>query len=173
MPQERSRPGPEEAAPYYYRYIDRITSDDVVGVLEAQLAESKSLFSSIPAEKSLHAYEAGKWTIRDVVNHVTDCERLFVFRAFWFARGFDSALPSFDQDDSAASARANDVPWPAQIEDFESVRRATITFFRNLPAEAWARAGVASGNPFTVRSLAYITAGHFDHHRAILKERYL
>jgi len=173
MPEERRRPGPEEAAPYYYRYIDRIGSDDVVGVLEKQLAASKGFFSAIPSEKSLHAYEAGKWTIRQVVNHVSDCERLFVSRAFWFARGFDTALPSFDQDVSAAEARANDVAWPAHIEDFESVRRATITFFRNIPAEAWGRTGVASGNPFTVRSLAYIAAGHLDHHRAILEERYL
>ena len=173
MPQEKSRPGPEEAAPYYSRYIDRITSDDVVGVLEAQLAESTDFFQAIPAEKSLHSYEAGKWTIRDVVNHVTDCERLFVFRAFWFARGFDTALPSFDQDESAAAARANDISWHAHIEEFESARRATITFFRNLPAVAWGRTGVASGNPFTVRSLAYIIAGHFDHHRAVLEDRYL
>jgi hypothetical protein len=167
------RPDRAEAAPYYFRYIDRIANDDVLGVLEAQLPEAILLLKGISEEKSLRAYEPGKWTIRQVVNHVSDCERLFVSRAFWFARGFDSALPSFDQEVSAAGARANEFSWAAHVEEFESVRRGTITFFRNLPPDSWDRRGVASGNPFTVRALAYIAAGHLDHHTAILRDRYL
>jgi len=173
MSPEKRRPESSEAAPYYFRYIDRIASEDVLAVLERQLPETLAFYSRVPDEKSLEAYESGKWTIRQVVNHVTDCERLFVSRAFWFARGFEEPLPSFEQDAAAAAARANEFSWSAHVGEFESVRRATISFFRNLPAGSWDRRGVASGNPFTVRSLAYIVAGHLDHHAAVLRERYL
>jgi hypothetical protein len=104
---------------------------------------------------------------------VNDTERLFLSRAFWFARGFDSPLPSYDQDVGSLHARANDVAWASHLEEFSGVRLATVAFFRNLPAEAWKQKGIASGNPFTVRALAWITAGHFEHHMAILRERYL
>lgn len=162
-----------EAAPYYFRYIDRVSSADILGVLEAQLGETLSVFAGVSEEKSLHRYAPEKWTIRQVVNHVNDCERVFVSRAFWFARGFDSPLPSFDQEPAAAAARANEVSWADHVEEFRVVRFATLAFFRNLPEGAWSRSGVASGNPFTVRALAYIIAGHVAHHRAILQERYL
>lgn len=173
MPQERRRPERDETAPYYYKYIDRIASDDVLGVLEAQLPEMLALLSVIPEEKTLHSYAPGKWTIRQVVNHVSDAERVFVARAFWFARDNPTALPSWESDHAVVVSGANDVSWPALVGELESVRRATITFFRNLPEEAWGRKGVASDYPFTVRSLAYIAAGHLDHHSAILRERYL
>ena len=162
-----------EAAPYYFRYIDRIANPDVVGVLETQLEETIALFSGVSEEKSLHRYAPEKWSVRQVLNHVNDCERLFVSRAFWFARGFDSSLPSFEQEVAAAAARAQEVSWADHVEEFRTVRLATVTFFRNLPEAAWSRSGIASGNPFTVRALAFIAAGHLDHHRAILRERYL
>lgn len=167
-----SRPGPSEAAAYYFRYIDRIPSDDILGELEAQRKETMALLGDISEEKSLHRYAPEKWSIRQVVNHVNDCERLFLSRAFWFARGFDSPLPSFDQEVSAAAAGADEVGWADHIREFEAIRLATLAFFRNLPRDAWMKSGVASGNPFTVRSLAYISAGHVDHHAAILRERY-
>ncbi|HKA36904.1 MAG TPA: DinB family protein [Thermoanaerobaculia bacterium] len=173
MPQVRRRPARDEADSYYYRYIDRIDNDDVLAVLESQLAESARFLGAIAEEKTLHSYAPGKWTIRQVVNHISDCERLFVGRAFWFARGFDSVLPSFSSDLSAEAAGANGVAWKAHLEEFDAVRRSTLSFFRNLPDEAWDRTGKTVEYPFTVRSLAYIAAGHFDHHRAILQERYL
>ena len=166
-------PERSEAAPYYFRYIDRISSGDIVGVLESQLGETLGFLSGVSEEKSLHRYAPEKWTIRQVASHVNDCERVFVSRAFWFARGFDSPLPSFEQDISAAAAQANEVSWSAHIEEFRAVRLATLALFRNLPDGAWSRSGVASGNPFTVRALAYIIAGHVAHHCAILQERYL
>ncbi len=131
------------------------------------------LFTGISEEKSLYRYAPEKWSVRQVVNHVNDTERVFVSRAFWFARGFDSPLPSYDQDLSAAAARADEVPWADHVEEFRGIRLATVAFFRNLPAAAWGRSGIASGNPFSVRALAYITAGHASHHVAILQERYL
>jgi len=169
----RGRPEPGEATPYYFSYIDRIASDDIVAVLEAQLPETMALWSSISEEKSLHRYAPAKWTIRQVLGHLNDCERLFQSRSFWFARGFTSPLPSFDQTTAAEAGRADSIAWAEHVEEFRVIRLATIAFFRHLPEDAWMRAGTASGNPFTVRALAYLTAGHVAHHIAILRERYL
>jgi hypothetical protein len=166
------RPGRDEAATYYFTYVDRVPGDDVVGVMEAQLEET-TLLLGISEEASLHRYAPDKWSIREVLSHINDTERVFLFRAFWFARGFDTPLPSFDQDVAVASAHADDVPWEKHIEEFRTIRQASLSFFRNLPAKAWAKAGIASGNPFTVKALAYVLAGHAAHHVAILEERYL
>lgn len=167
------RPAPNEAAPYYSTYIDRITSDDILSVLESQLDPTLRLAASISEEQSLHRYAPGKWSMRQLLNHISDTERVFVYRAVWFARGFDSALPSFDQEIAVPAAAADQVSWTSHVEEFRAVRLATLAFFRNLPADAWSRTGVASGNPVTVRALAYIIAGHVAHHTAVLKERYL
>jgi hypothetical protein len=166
------RPGPDETVPYYFRYIDRIPTEDVVGKLESQLDESLRFLRGVSEEKSLERYAPEKWSVRQVLNHVNDCERLFVARAFWFARGFDSPLPSFDQNVAAAGAQADDVPWADHVEEFRGIRLATVAFFRHLPPEAWMRSGIASGYLFTVRALAYIAAGHLAHHSAVLRERY-
>jgi hypothetical protein len=167
------RPEPEEAESYYWRYIDQVQGEDIVSSLATQLDETPSFFSRISEEKSLHRYAPGKWSIRQVLNHVSDAERVFLFRAFWFARGFTSPLPSYDEATGAAGAQADAVPWAKHIEEFRSVRAATLTFVRGLAEDAWVRRGVASGCAFSVRALAYIMAGHLAHHRAILEERYL
>jgi hypothetical protein len=166
-------PEPGEAAPYYSRYIDRVPGGDILGVLETQREQTRALLTGISEEMSLQRYSPEKWSIRQVWSHVNDTELVFLSRALWFARGFDSPLPSYDQDIAAAAARADEVAWSGHVEAFEGTRRATLAFFRNLPAAAWTRSGVASGNPFTVRALAYIIAGHVAHHRAVLEERYL
>lgn len=167
------RPRPDEADAYYFRYIDRVPGEDVLAVLEPQLDETVALLSPISEEKSLYRYGPDKWSMRQVVNHVNDCERLFLLRAFWFARGFETSLPSFDQLVAAAAARSDEFPWASHVEEFRRIRLSTLSFFRNLPAEAWKRRGIASDLPFTVRALAWIAAGHLDHHAAILRERYL
>ena len=167
------RPKPDEADPYYSTYIDRIASEDIVGVLTAQLEEAAGFLVGIPEERSLHQYAPGKWSMRQLLNHVNDSERIFLFRALWFARGFESSLPGFDEKVSASAADADDFSWGSHIHEFRAIRLATLAFFRNLPPEAWSRRGVASEKPFTVRALAYITGGHLVHHMAILKERYL
>ena len=167
------RPEASEAAPYYFRYIDRVPDGDILGVLETQRDEMRAFLTGIPEEKSLLRYAPEKWSVRQVWNHVNDTERLFVSRAFWFARGFDSPLPSYDQDIATAAAGGEDVAWAGHVEDFLAVRGATLTFYRNLRAEAWRRRGIASGYPFTVRALAWIIAGHTLHHRAVLEEKYL
>jgi uncharacterized damage-inducible protein DinB len=168
-----STPARDEAAPYYFTYIDRIASDDIVGVLTNQLEEVAAFLSQISEQKSLHRYAPDKWSIRQVLNHVNDTERTFAFRALWFGRGFSESLASFDQNIAANGARADDYSWASHVTDFRDIRRATLSFFRSLPEEAWPRKGVASGNSVTVRALAYIIAGHLSHHTAILQERYL
>jgi uncharacterized protein (TIGR03083 family) len=167
------RPGAHEFASYYSTYVDLIGGDDIVGELQAQLDVTVSVLSGISEEKSLHRYTADKWSIRQLLNHVSDTERVFVYRALWFARGFDTALPGFDQNVAVPTAAAEGFSWASHVDDFRAVRAATLTFFRNLPEEAWSRSGVASGNAVTVRGLAYIIAGHVAHHIAILRERYL
>jgi hypothetical protein len=167
------RPQESEAAKYYFTYIDRVVGDDVTGTIENQLETASVLYSGISEEKSLHRYAPEKWSIRQLLNHVTDTERAFAFRALWFARGFDSPLPGYDQNIAAAGAEADAIPWAAQVEEFRRVRLSTISLFRNMPAAAWARTGRASDNRVSVRAVAYIIAGHLEHHNAILRERYL
>ncbi len=169
----RGLPDRSEASPYYFRYIDRIASDDVVEVLGNQADEIPRFLSGISEETSLRSYAPAKWTIREVLSHVNDTERVFLFRALWFARGHEGPLPSYEQDPAAAAAKANETPWTAHVSEFRAVRQATLAFFRNLPEEAWGRRGMASDNPFTVRAVAYVIAGHAAHHVAVLKERYL
>ena len=168
----RGRPQANEAAPYYAGYINHVVGEDPLAVIEAQLETALTVFSSIADEKSLHRYAPGKWSIRQMLSHINDTERAFGFRALWFARGFNSPLPSFDQDVAAAGANADSTSWKPHVEEFRHVREATIDLFRNLPAEGWMRSGIASGNLFTVRALAYIIPGHVAHHLAVLKERY-
>ncbi len=168
-----TRPDRTEAAEYYFGYIDRVPAGDICDLLHAQSAETLSLLRGITEEQSRQRYAPGKWSIRQLLSHINDTERLFVSRAFWFARGFESPLPSFDQTVAASAAGADARSWRTHVEEFSTVRAATLSFFRNLPDEAWSRRGIASGNPFTVRALAYLAVGHVIHHIAILRTRYL
>ena len=168
-----TRPDRAEAADYYFTYIDKVAGDDICSILERQSAEVPALLRNISDDRSLDRYAPDKWSMREVVGHVNDTERLFVSRAFWFARGFDSPLPSFDEKVAASAAGAQDQSWSSHLDEFRAVRAATVAFFRGLPADAWLRRGIASGNPFTVRALAFVTAGHVIHHMTILRERYL
>ncbi|MBA3343160.1 MAG: DinB family protein [Gemmatimonadaceae bacterium] len=166
-------PERSEAAPYYFTYIDRVQDPDIISVLESQLDTTLEFGGKISDDRSLHRYAQDKWSIREVMSHVNDTERLFVFRALWFARGFASPLPSFDQNTAVGGAVADQIPWARHLDEFRVVRLATLAFFKNLPRDAWMRRGIASDNPFTVRALAYIAAGHLSHHAAVLGERYM
>jgi len=167
------RPAPNEAAPYYFGYINRVKGDDIVSILETQLEETLPFLRSISEEQSLHRYAADKWSIRESWSHVNDVERVFSMRAFWFARSFDSPMPSFDQNIAAKNAGADRFPWAAHIEEFRMVRLSTLALFRKLSPEDWNKSGIASENRFTVRAVAYILAGHVVHHREIIEQRYL
>ena len=168
-----SRPERNEAEAYYFKYIDQVSQDDVVAVMARQIEDCGRIFNGISEEKSLHRYAPEKWSIRQVLNHLTDNERSFVFRALWFGRGFTDPVAGFDQNIAANGARADEYSWARHVTEFREVRAATLAFFRNLPAEGWKRGGVANGNFVTVNALAYIIAGHLEHHMVILQERYL
>src|SRR4030095_3082503 len=168
-----TRPGTAETAAYYFRYIDLVPDGDILETLGKQLTETNSFLSSISEEQSLHRYAPDKWTVRQVLNHVNDTERVFLYRALWFARGFPGELPGMDQDVGAAGAEANNGSWADLTEEFRHIRLAPLSFFRNLPPAAWSRSGVASDNLFTVRALAYIIAGHTTHHEAVIPLREL
>lgn len=167
------RPPATEAAIFYFTYIDQVGGEDALAVMEQQLEESYAFLAGISEEPSLRRYSPGKWSIRQVLNHVTDTERAFAFRALWFARGYDTPLPGFDQEIAASGAAADRISWGAHLEEFRRVRSSTISLFRNMPAEGWMRGGIASDNFVTVRALAFIIAGHSAHHFAILRERYV
>jgi hypothetical protein len=166
------RPEPSEAAAYYFRYIDRVSGDDPVVALSQQLWELPASLGEFSEERSLRRYAPDRWSLRQVLCHVNDTERIFAGRALWFARGFDSPLPSFEQDDAVAAADADTVPWASHLREFREIRQASISLFRNLPVDAWSRRGVASDNPFTVRAIAYVIVGHAAHHMAVVGERY-
>jgi len=168
-----ARPRREEAAPYYFRYIDLVPEHGALVELENQQHTATEFLRTISEERSLYRYAPGKWSLREAWAHVSDTERVFQYRAFWFARGFDTPLPSFEQDASASLAAADSRPWADHIAEFEAVRASSLALFRGLPAEAWTRGGQASGNPVTVRAIAYIAAGHALHHLTVLREKYL
>ena len=168
-----SRPQRGDAADYYFTYIDQVPDGDILDLLVDQGRTVVAELRAVPDARSLHRYAPGKWRLRDVVNHLSDCERLFQMRAFWFARGFDSPLPSFDQDVAVSNAGAEGRAWRDLVDELAAVRASTIPFFRALPTAAWDRRGVASDNPFTVRALAYMCVGHVAHHLAIVRDRYL
>lgn len=167
------RPDRDETNEYYFQYIDLVPDGDILQILDAQMPETLSLLRSIPAELATYAYAPGKWTIAELVNHLSDAERLYTMRAFWFARGMTSPMPSYEGDEAMATTNANERSLASHIEEFAAVRNATLALFRNLPLDAWTRRGIASGWPFTVRSFAFIAAGHVIHHVRILRERYL
>jgi len=166
------RPAADEYAAYYAGYIEQAPGEDAVAALR-DYAGPLALLRGIAEEKSLHRYAPGKWSLRELLSHVTDSERVFAYRALWFARGYATPLPGFDQEVAVAAAGADRLPWSRHLAEFERVRLATVALFENLPAEAWARTGVASDNRVSVRALAFIIAGHANHHMRVVREKYL
>ena len=164
------RPAADEAAAYYFKYFDLVPKDARLVLAEQQHA-LEALRSILP-ERASYRYAEDKWSIREVIGHLIDCERLFVFRAFWFARGFDSPLPSFDQEKAATSAGAQSRDWEGLVAELVALRASTVSFFNALPDDAWDRRGVASGAECSVRALAYLAAGHVTHHLHELREKY-
>ena len=167
------RPGADEHAPYYSRYVSRVPDGDIIATLRTQIAATLELLRGIPEGKSLTRYAPDKWSVRQVVGHMCDTERIFAYRALRIARNDPTALPGFEQDDYVSTARSDDRTLASLCDELEAVRRATLFVFEPLNDEELMRRGTASGNPVSVRALAYITAGHELHHVAILRERYL
>jgi hypothetical protein len=169
-PMERPREG--EYAPFYARYVALVPETDILEVLERQVEDIRRLAASVPAERETHRYAEAKWSVREVLGHIIDGERVFGYRAFCFSRGEPAALPSFDEKLYVAAARSDATPLRELTEELALVRRSNLLVLRGLEPREWARVGTASGHPVTVRALAWVMAGHPRHHVNVLRERY-
>jgi uncharacterized damage-inducible protein DinB len=166
------RPEASEYAEFYAGYISQIPGTDVVGVLEAQKLQMLQLFSARSERDGSFRYAPDKWTVKEVLGHITDAERVFTYRALRIGRGDKTPLPGFEQDDFIRNGAFERRTLMDLAEEFGMVRSATLALFRSFGEEVWDRRGVASQKEVTVRALAFITAGHQIHHRGILEERY-
>lgn len=167
------RPGTDEYTPSFASYVARIAdNEDVLAVLASQLNEVIARLEGIPEARSDYRYAPGKWSIKEVIGHLCDTERVFAYRALRIARGDTTPLASFDDQAYVPEMRAGERTLADLAGEWSDVRRATIALFWNLPAPAWSRRGVASDQPISVRALAYIIAGHVRHHVEVLDARY-
>lgn len=166
------RPESNEYIPYFDRYISLVTEEDVLGLIERQIGEVRSLLGPLSAERSRYRYAEGKWSVRALVDHLIDAERLFGYRAFCVARGETQSLPGFDQDDFAAASNADQVELRDLLDEWEGVRRSNLAILRRVGDGGWTRVGTADGGPISTRALAFILAGHIRHHQRVLAEKY-
>lgn len=167
------RPAPNELNEYYHRYIARVPQGDIIAILATQLDDTLALLRDVSDERALHAYAPDKWSIKEVIGHMADVERVLGYRALRFARGDDTPLAGFDETAYTPEARSNDRPLASLLAELTAVRRATLALFAGLPPQGWTRSGTANRSPVTVRALAWIIAGHELHHRELLATRYL
>ncbi|MFN7997076.1 MAG: DinB family protein [Bryobacteraceae bacterium] len=165
-------PDASEYAAYYGRYIS-LVSGDLMTALANQPGETLSLLSGVSEEQGDYRYAPDKWSIKELIEHVIDSERVFAYRALRFARNDRTPLPGFEQDDYVRNGSAATTPLSDLMEEFTAVRRASILLFQKLNPEAWMRRGVANDNEITVRAIGYVIAGHELHHRRVLVEKYL
>ena len=166
------RPQPSEYAAYYDRYISLVEGEDILNVLEEQRRQFLLLMSGRAEADGNVRYAPGKWTVKELIGHLNDSERIFAYRALRIGRGDQTPIEGFEQDPYVQNADFDARTLEEMIEDYIAVRRATVSLFRNFPADAWARTGTANRNPVSVRALAFTIAGHELHHRRILEERY-
>ncbi len=174
MPAARTiKPERSEFLPYFSRYTDLVSAGDIIMTLEAQMKETQALLRELPVSMGGYRYAADKWSVNEVIGHMTDTERVFSSRALRFARNDPQPLPGFEQDDYVRNAAFDEYPLTELAAELGAVRQSTIFLYRHLDEAAWMRRGIASGAEVTVRALAYITAGHELHHRQILRTRYM
>jgi len=166
------RPREDEYAPFYARYVALVPEADILAVLEQQIEEIRRLAASVPPERETWRYAEGKWSVREVLGHLVDGERVFGYRAFCFSRGETAPLPSFDENQYVAATRHGAIPLRDLVDELALVRRSNLVVLRRLEPSQWTRVGTASGHPVSVRALAWVMAGHPRHHVNILRERY-
>lgn len=168
-----TKPAANEYGPHVAEYISRIPAGDVIGRLESQLDDTLALLGKLSDEQADYRYAEGKWSIREIIGHLCDAERVFSYRALRFSRGDRTPLAGFDENEYMRHSPFSGVPLADLLSEFTSLRRATIHFFRNLGDEALMRSGPANGIETSVRALAFIIAGHEHHHQEIIRTRYL
>jgi len=168
-----TRPAPTEFAPYYGKYIGLVPGDDAVSALEQQISATLALLRGLTEAQGNHRYEPGKWSIKEVVGHVIDAERIFAYRALRIGRNDPTPLAGFEQDGYVASASFDGAALADLAGELELVRKSNLAMFRQFSPDAWQRQGTASDHVVSVRALAYIIAGHELHHVGLLRTRYL
>jgi hypothetical protein len=168
-----TRPGSDEYAPYYERYVSLLPDSDVLETLGSQLESTKALLASIDETRAAGRYAPGKWSIKELVGHLIDSERVFAYRAMRFARHDQAPLSGFEQDDYVLHGDFDSRSLMDLAAEFEHLRLSNIHFLRGLSEAAWERRGTANDSPVSVRAVAHIIAGHELHHINILKTRYL
>lgn len=168
-----ARPSAEEASPYFFRYIQLVPDGDILHTLRTQHGDIHTMLRGIADDRASAAPAPGEWSIKQVIAHVSDTERLFAFRALWFARGEQAALTGMEPDPWVALGNANARSVPDLLAEFDQVRAASLWLLDNLDAAAWQRQGVASDSVLSVRALAWMIAGHELHHNISLREVYL
>lgn len=161
-----------EYAPYYRDYVGQVTEEDILPVLRSQLDALDVLLGRVTPDRETYRYDEGKWSIREIIGHLIDGERVFGYRAFCIARGEKQNLPGFEQDDYLLTAPYDHLDLEDLLSEFRLVRLSNLAMLRNLDGEAWARMGTANDNQVSVRALAFIMAGHVRHHMGVLRERY-
>lgn len=172
MPTTIQRPSADEYSPYYSAYIALVPDGSLVELLFDQQLESLRMLRGVDDSRGLFAYAPGKWTIKEVVGHLCDTERIFSYRALRFARGDEKPLAGFDENSYVPAGRFNERRMNDLLNEFQAIRAATIHLFRHLDEDELSRRGPANDNPITVRALGYIVAGHERHHVKLLRERY-
>jgi hypothetical protein len=167
-----ARPQPDEYDPYYERYISLVPGADVISALQRQIDQTTALLSAVGEEKAGYRYAPGKWSVREVVGHLADTERVFAYRALRIARNDRTPIEGFEQDGYIQYGPFSRCRLSELVEEFGQVRDATLSLFEKLDEEAWNRRGIANNAEISVRALAFILAGHELHHRKVLKEKY-
>lgn len=166
------RPETDEYDPYYAQYVTRVPDGDVLAGLAAQLDEVRGFAAEVPATREAFRYAPGKWTVKDVLRHVADTERVFGYRALCIARGDPTPLPGFDQDAYAAAGTSDPRPLAALVDEFEHLRRANLSLLRGFDGETLSRRGVMWQKTVSVRAVVFLLHGHAGHHLEVLRKRY-
>ena len=168
-----AKPSPSSYPAYFKRYVDQVPEDDLASAFQAQLSDARKFLATISEEKSMHAYAPGKWTLKEVLQHIIDAERVFNYRSLCFARGETSSLPGFDENLYAENCNANVRSWQSLVDEFFAVRSSTELMYASFTEEMLDRPGIANNNPSTARSFGFVTVGHFNHHKKVVEERYM
>ena len=168
-----ARPAKTEYAPYFGTYVDKVPDGDILSLLSRQIDETVKTLGKLSDEQASFRYAPGKWSIKEIVGHISDTERIFVYRALCFARSEKQSLPGFDENDYVAAASFDARSLADHLEELRAVRAATLKFFGALNAEELLRTGTANQKPYTVRAVPYILAGHERHHLGVVREKYL
>lgn len=168
-----SRPDLSRVPEYYHRYINKVEGDDMLAALKKQTTEFIRFLQEIPADKREFRYAKDKWTLKEVLQHVLDAERVFAYRSLCIARKDKTALPGFDENDYAANSKAGNRNWDDLVKEFSALRQSTEILFSSFDKEQLDAEGIANGKPVYVLGLGFVLAGHVNHHIGVIKERYL